>query len=231
MTEQEWLTATEPWGMIDFARGAASKRKMRLFTCACCRQALNPFAPRLVERAVDAAEAFVDGEISAATLEQVRAAVARAFAGASDDAARTGSGYLMHLLDACLSACRPGDATQAALDAALATARAAADVPWPATSGARTPEFVAELANQTELLRDIFGNPFRSVEFHLEWFTSDVLALARGIYTDRAFDRMPILADALQDAGCDDEDILNHCREPREHARGCWVVDLLLGKK
>ena len=203
---------------------------MRLFTCACCRQVLNPFAPSGAARSLNAAEAFADGEISAATLEQVRAAVARAFAGASDDAARTGSGYLMHLSEACGSACWPGNGAETVADAALATARAAADIPWPAT-GARPPEFADELANQTDLLRDIFGNPFRSVEFHLEWFTSDVLLLARGVYADRAFDRMPILADALQDAGCDDDDILNHCREAREHARGCWVVDLLLGKK
>ncbi len=110
---------------------------------------------------------------------------------------------------------------------------AAADLPvtGPGADSEPVAEYVEELAEQAELLRDIFGNPFRSVEFHLEWFTSDVLALARGIYADRAFDRMPILADALQDAGCDDADILNHCREPREHARGCWVVDLLLGKK
>jgi hypothetical protein len=56
-----------------------------------------------------------------------------------------------------------------------------------------------------------------------------VLALARGIQRDQAFDRMPILADALQDAGCDDEAVLAHCREPREHVRGCWVVDLAMG--
>jgi hypothetical protein len=62
-------------------------------------------------------------------------------------------------------------------------------------------------------------------------FTSTAVALARGIYEDRAFDRMPILADALQDAGCDNEDILDHCRGPEPHVRGCWVVDLLLGKR
>jgi hypothetical protein len=55
--------------------------------------------------------------------------------------------------------------------------------------------------------------------------------LAQSIYTDRAFDRMPILADALEDAGCDNADILNHCRQPGEHVRGCWAVDLILGKK
>jgi hypothetical protein len=62
------------------------------------------------------------------------------------------------------------------------------------------------------------------------WRTSDVLTLARGIYDERAFDRMPILADALQDAGCTNDDILSHCRDTTPHARGCWVVDLVLGK-
>ncbi|MBN9118301.1 MAG: hypothetical protein J0I06_03925 [Planctomycetes bacterium] len=61
------------------------------------------------------------------------------------------------------------------------------------------------------------------------WRTTDVLALARGIHRDRAFDRLPILADALQDAGCDDEDVLNHCRRPGGHVRGCWAVDLAMG--
>jgi hypothetical protein len=87
------------------------------------------------------------------------------------------------------------------------------------------------IAIQPALLRDIFGNPFRPVALDPAWVTSDVLALARGIYEERAFDRMPILADALQDAGCTNEDVLNHCRDANAtHVRGCWVVDLLLGK-
>ncbi len=230
MTEEEWPTAVEPWGMLTFVSEGASKRKLRLFTCACCRQVLNPFIPRLVERALSAAEAYADREITVETLDRVSDLVGAAIGPARAADVRDRTGYLSHLLDAVAAACWASDEMDGASDAALATARAAADIPWPAT-GARPPEFADELANQTELLRDIFGNPFRSVEFHLEWFTSDVLALARGIYADRAFDRMPILADALQDAGCDDDDILTHCREAREHARGCWVVDLLLGKK
>jgi hypothetical protein len=86
------------------------------------------------------------------------------------------------------------------------------------------------LAEMTHALRDIFGNPFRPVPFDPAWLTSDVLLLARGIYEERAFDRMPILADALQDAGCDNEEVLDHCRGPGPHVRGCWVVDLVLGK-
>jgi hypothetical protein len=62
------------------------------------------------------------------------------------------------------------------------------------------------------------------------WLTSTVTSLAQAIYTDRAFDRLPILADALEDAGCTNQDILAHCRQPGEHVRGCWVVDLLLAK-
>ncbi|MBP3957292.1 hypothetical protein J8F10_18765 [Gemmata sp. G18] len=96
----------------------------------------------------------------------------------------------------------------------------------PAASGGATDERAA----QVELLRDIFGNPFRPLTFDLAWLTSDVLALAHGIYEERAFDRVPILADALQDAGCDNTDILSHCRSEGAHVRGCWVVDLVLGK-
>jgi hypothetical protein len=84
---------------------------------------------------------------------------------------------------------------------------------------------------QTHLLRDIVRNPFRPFTIDAAWRTSNVLALATGMYNDRAFERMPILADGLEDAGCDNADILNHCRQPGEHIRGCWVVDLVLGKQ
>ena len=81
------------------------------------------------------------------------------------------------------------------------------------------------------LLRDIFGNPFRPVTIDPRWLTSTVIDLADVIYAERAFDRLPILADALMDAGCDSEEIINHCRGPGPHVRGCWVVDLLLKKE
>ena len=76
-----------------------------------------------------------------------------------------------------------------------------------------------------------FTNPFASMPPKTAWFTTTVVSLAQSIYDDRAFDRLPILADALEDAGCDSADILNHCRQPGEHVRGCWVVDLVLGKE
>ena len=88
-----------------------------------------------------------------------------------------------------------------------------------------------EDAAQAALLRDIFGNPFQPVSLDPTWLSSTVQAMATGIYAERAFDRMPILADALEEAGCDNLDILNHCRGPGTHVLGCWVVDLLLGKE
>ena len=88
----------------------------------------------------------------------------------------------------------------------------------------------ADESNCVPLFRDIFGNPFRPVAFDPEWRTETVVGIARDIYEDRAFERVPILADAIEEAGCDNADILSHCREPGVHVRGCWVVDLLLGK-
>ncbi|MCE9568119.1 MAG: hypothetical protein K8U57_39455 [Planctomycetes bacterium] len=84
---------------------------------------------------------------------------------------------------------------------------------------------------QAHLLRDIFGNPFRKVQLNRKWHTSTVVLLARQMYESRDFSPMPILADALQDAGCDNADILTHCRDEKQvHVRGCWVADLVLGK-
>jgi hypothetical protein len=88
-----------------------------------------------------------------------------------------------------------------------------------------------ENARQVAWLKDIAGDPFRRMAGDSSHVTRAVDQLAQAIYADRAFDRLPILADALEDAGCTNQDILNHCRQPGEHCRGCWVVDLLLGKE
>ncbi len=84
--------------------------------------------------------------------------------------------------------------------------------------------------HQTVLLRDIFGNPFRPVAFDPAWRTEHTVGIAAKMYEDRDFAAVPILADALEEAGCDGEAILSHCREPGVHVRGCWVVDLVLSK-
>ncbi|MBP3958173.1 hypothetical protein J8F10_23230 [Gemmata sp. G18] len=81
------------------------------------------------------------------------------------------------------------------------------------------------------MFRDVVGNPFRPVTFSPSWRTSTAASLASQMYDSRDFSAMPILADALQDAGCDSADVLDHCRGPGPHVRGCWVVDLVLGKE
>jgi len=97
------------------------------------------------------------------------------------------------------------------------------------------PEFLAtvnvERSNQADLVRDIFGNSFSTATIFPEWRTSTALTLAQQMYESRDFSAMPILADALQDAGCECDEVLTHCRDPLGiHVRGCWVVDLVLGK-
>ncbi|MBP3955563.1 hypothetical protein J8F10_09745 [Gemmata sp. G18] len=90
---------------------------------------------------------------------------------------------------------------------------------------------VEEQKHQAMLVREVFGNPLHSVVFSPDLCTNTVLTLAQQMYEGREFSAMPILADALQDAGCDDTDVLDHCRGSGPHVRGCWVVDLILGKE
>ena len=85
-------------------------------------------------------------------------------------------------------------------------------------------------SEMAQSLRDIFGNPFRPVTLDPSWLTSTVISLARQMYDYRDFSAMPILADALQDAGCDSAEILDHCRGPGPHVRGCFLMDLILNK-
>jgi hypothetical protein len=105
----------------------------------------------------------------------------------------------------------------------VAIARRDAERPIPSKSATRK--------RQAALLRDIFGNPFRRITLKSSWVTTTVKDLAHSIYDDRAFNRLPKLADALEDPGCTNTDILNHCRQRGKHVRGCWVVDLILGKE
>src|SRR5262249_34610383 len=97
-------------------------------------------------------------------------------------------------------------------------------------------DYAADLAResrrQVSLVHEVFGNPFRLPRvdpYPLAWDGGLVRQLAEGIYEDRAFDRMPVLGDALEDAGCTSDSILSHCRNHAEHVRGCWVLDLILG--
>ena len=111
------------------------------------------------------------------------------------------------------------------------TSWAAAHVEAPSGKGKK---WATIRARQTDLIRDIFGNPFRSTPVNpswLKWNGGVVRKMAEAIYEERRFAELPILADALEDAGCSDSDLLSHCRGAGPHVRGCWVVDLILGKQ
>jgi hypothetical protein len=113
---------------------------------------------------------------------------------------------------------------------ALAMLSRAVQSPAWCHSEATTPE---EEWTHCERIRDVFGNPFRPVLIARSWLVcnaSAVLGIARHIYEEKCFADMPILADALEDAGCSNTDILDHCRSEKEHVRGCWLLDLLLAK-
>ena len=103
---------------------------------------------------------------------------------------------------------------------------------WAKVAGrAARPTARRERDGQVGVLKDIVGDPFRPAPFDAGWRTSSAVGIARQMYQLREFSAAPILADALQDAGCENADILDHCRGPGPHVRGCWVVDLILGKE
>lgn len=240
--EQEslWLVSDSASVMLFVSDFPARGRKLRLWLAACCGRDWDDLPPGSRE-ALGVAERFADGR--ATTGELVAAA---ALAGAAlDDCRRAVSRLDVELLYQAAAA-ELGwqgmgpivDARQAREVARRRSAAAAAvcsaaepdrpgRVPWFSSSGGDPP---ADDRAAADLLRDVFGNPFRPAGFDPAWLTPTAAALAAGVYADRAFDRLPILADALQDGGCEDDDILAHCRGPGPHARGCWVVDLVLNK-
>jgi hypothetical protein len=128
----------------------------------------------------------------------------------------------------------PAELTPLAWQAMAVPAWRAVAADRAAANAARNEGEAAERARQCDVLRDLIGNPFRPVAVDprwLAWNERTVPRLARALYDEKDFDNLPILADALEDAGCDDADILRHCREPGRHVRGCWLLDLLLGKE
>ena len=245
MTEQEWLACAEPGRMLTFLGQKASGRKLRLFAVACSRRVLH-LLDETHRTAADLAEEYADtqrrGGLHAAR-RVCRPAARRLMSEVTRASSRA-----RHCLaearnwasSAVWEAARPNPATAAQAHRAAAMAvgwcrRAAKEKRRRAADPLlRAGEDAREARAQADLLRDIFGNPFRRARVKRDWLRWDggtVVRVARAAYDGRAFDRLPIVADALEDAGCNDEAILGHCRGPGEHVRGCWALDLLLGKE
>jgi hypothetical protein len=232
--------------MLELAAGRVSDRKLDLFNLWCC-QSLRPYLrDRRILAAVRYAEQQVDeGRSDPAEHEAVRLA-ARQVVDELDrwahSAPRTRGEYrnrrvYAHAAQVALKTLGNDQPSRGVFLNAKLTAYAYAwandDAPdtYPDDSATCIALCEAHMRRQDAIFRDIVGNPFRTVEFDPYWRTSDVLGLARAVYEDAAFDRLPILADALMDAGCTDDVILGHCRGPGPHIRGCWVVDLAFGKE
>jgi hypothetical protein len=261
MTEAEWLTCTDPQPMLEFLRDKASDRKLRLFAVACCRRIWQFITDPECRAVVEITEQAADGPLDVQRVlsldydrltddcgdpeEPFRMAFMVAghvgysllapihgFPHATDafgDAVETSWGAVQVMAD---SQKEPGDKmaryyTSEELSAVYQQRRAKAE------AGFRERQ-ATEQAGQSSLLRCIFGNPFRPVSLALLWLAwndGTIRKLAQGIYDDPAFDQLPILADALEEAGCDNAEILAHCRSEGPHVRGCWVVDQLLDKE
>jgi hypothetical protein len=214
MSAKEWDASRHLWLMLHNAEQlTGDQRKMGLFGVACCRRHASLLLPES-QAVLDEFEALLD-RLSRPT----SAEVCRAGEPLGDRA--NGAVGLVLPVDPKTDRWR--------LAAAKAVCYAAVGDPWGAY-GYFTELDAREEAHQVHVLRDIFGNPFRPVFLNPDWRTEAVLALAGAMYEDRDFSAMPILADALEDAGCDDPEILHHCRRSDPHQRGCWVLDCLLNK-
>jgi hypothetical protein len=222
MKEAEWCACEDAFSMLHARREKLNNRKLRLFAVACCRRVWDRLTTERQKKAVELAERFADGEI---TREQFKRSRRAALVAESGGLAADAVNYALH--NDAFNAARfaAGNAAPLAVEERVTLGGVGSVLRY---SGAAEQ---LERRVQAALLRCIAGARYRLPKVKPVWLTSDVLALARGIYAERAFDRMPILADALQDAGCDSAPILDHCREANPvHVRGCWVVDLVLGK-
>jgi hypothetical protein len=240
MTEDEWLTGTDPQRMLAWLTGPeyeegwsrsrqrpVSERKLRLFACACCRACWSRLTDPRSRYALEVGERFADGDAS------------------EEERQRS---MMVLLADPEINADDAPDRDDFFLPA------------WAANHSRRLPENAQHYlqratrlglarATQAALLRDIFGNPWQPVPLPwmqdppvngelsppycpwLTWQGGTVPRMAEVIYRDRTWGELPVLADALQEAGCEVEDLLTHLRGPEPHVRGCWCVDLILNRE
>jgi hypothetical protein len=241
MTEQEWLACADPTPMLQFLRTNGTDRNLRLFAVSCCRSIWPLLPNEEARRVVAVAERFAEG---LATDEELGTAEGE-FTWAEWTPGLSQDAYLASLATEAVSQlARESDAVFAARARGLiphrpeqayqAAAGTSNQVGHITPLSSRQQEWDA----QARRIRCIFGNPFHPARLDPAWLTPTVTSLATAAYEERAMPsgeldatRLAILSDALEEAGCANADILGHLRGPGPHVRGCWVIDLLLGKK
>lgn len=215
MTKYEWRIPSDPQQMLEFVKDWASDRQLRLFGAACCRHLWHFMTDQRCRDAVEAVERFVEGE---ADLEEAAAAWRAALEAVSD-----------------LMGKHAEPAEYAARSAAANLAESCLTEPW---YECRSLILHVPAGLAADLLRDVFGNPYRGRSDEPNspgWRNETVVRLARAIYEVRELpsghldrERLAVLADALEEAGCPHTEMLAHCRSREPHVRGCWVVDHLM---
>ena len=212
MAEQQWLKCDEPLKLLLQLQGKMSARKARLFGCACWGRAKYYPEEPLRRRALEMLEEYADRRVKR---REAMAAVKMAIQGGALPGYFTEFFWSAHCTDAAFIVSQDA-------------------FPWAVYEyvvGARDVDLRPERRTHADVLRDIVGNPFHPVAVTPAWRTPAAVALARTAYEERHFEDLPLLADALEEAGCTDDAILTHLRGSGPHVRGCWVVDLVLEKE
>jgi hypothetical protein len=219
MTEAEWLASTDPTPMLEFLRGKASERKVRLLAVAFLRHLQHLLPEDRCGPVLEVAERYADGNVGLKELKRARKRAEQALSWAGT------------LADNPASSPVPASLRRDVASALVHTTMRSRPMMF-------SLDLLRDLANASyfaTLVRDGFGSPFRTSSplpgSVLAWNDGTARHMAEGVYNERAFERLPILADALLDAGCEDESLIAHCRGDRPHVRGCWAVDLILGKE
>jgi hypothetical protein len=210
MTESLWLRSAQHMRLWQYLGKRLTRRKRLLFGCGCARQTWHLLKKETNRRAVETSERYADGLATRKEMIQAWRALDWEPAAYCEWPITTVSGSVGY---------RAPDEDEVR-DKHLER------FPGQRNERARERDWCA-------VLRDLFGNPFRPVRLDpawLAWESGTVPRLAQAIYDGHRFADMPFLGDALEEAGCADEQVLAHCRDKAPHYRGCWVVDLLLGR-
>ncbi|MFQ3592849.1 MAG: hypothetical protein SNJ82_06615 [Gemmataceae bacterium] len=224
MNEEDWLLCREPTPMIRHLLVVMrhEERKLRLLACAACRQVWNLLSDSRSRRAVEVAELFADGLTTLKELARARGDALLA-AGCGERSAAWSAYWAANTKAS-------GPLWNAFAAAAGASARHAVDAVHSDQAQVWDDSQAQGNRQQADLIREVIGNPFRPavpLAPWLRWNHGLIPAMARSIYREHAWDQMPILGDALEEAGCTDSLWLDHCRSPINHVRGCWLLDAL----
>jgi biotin carboxyl carrier protein len=245
MTEAEWLACTNPNTMVEFLRGKVSDRKLRLFGCASARSVQANLEHEVSRKGIEVLERFADArstvneyEVMAVVVKSVQ--VGTYYSRPHPEAppfVMVGSLVTpstvvaiieeMKIFNEIVSVCF------GVISEVLVNNEDIVEYGTPLFRIIPTvaiPDWGRTPHHQVPLVHDIFGNPFRSPVIDDAWLSQTVTSFVQVVYEAHDFNTMPILADALEEAGCTDAAILGHLRGPGPHVRGCWVLDLLLGK-